>query len=108
MRKESTHMAKADQTSGSDLAASGDRATYCAAGNTAVSTSKGRVCRVLLSSGTGAITIYDALSATGNPIFAGTGTAIAAAGGAVELDCPVTTGIYVVVAATTAFTVVYA
>lgn len=99
---------KLDQTSGSELGANGDKYAICLAGTTTtISNHQGRVCRVLVSSGTGAITIYDALSATGTPLFTSTGTAIAAVGGATQLDCPVLVGITVVVGATTAFTVIF-
>lgn len=63
-----------------------------------------RVCKVLVSAGTGAITVYDNTSATGTPIWTVASTTV---GSIYDLDCPLATGLTIVVAASTTATVVY-
>lgn len=93
---------KADQTSGTTLVGLGDKkVTLTASGQ--VSGNPGRVARILTGAGTGTISVYDALSATGNPLWSGVGSATP-----VVLDCPISTGIYVALGASTTVTVTYA
>lgn len=63
-----------------------------------------RVCKLLVTLGTGTISVYDNTSATGTPIWTKTAVAV---GDIYELDCPLTVGLTVVVAASTTATVIY-
>lgn len=64
-----------------------------------------RVCRVLVTAGTGAITVYDNASAgSGQVIWTIAATTV---GSIYELDCPLSNGLTVVAAAATTVVVVY-
>lgn len=63
-----------------------------------------RVCKILVTLGTGTISVYDATTATGTPIWTKTAVAV---GDIYEIDCPLTTALTVVVGATTTATVIY-
>ncbi|MDE2104318.1 MAG: hypothetical protein KGL39_44180 [Patescibacteria group bacterium] len=64
-----------------------------------------RVCRLLVTAGTGAITVYDnASTATGQVIWT---KATVAVGDIYELDCPLVNGLTVVAAAATTVVVIY-
>ena len=64
-----------------------------------------RVVRVLVTAGTGAVTVYDnATAASGQVIWT---KATVAVGDIYEVDCPLTLGLTVVAAAATTVVVVY-
>lgn len=96
---------KADQTSGSSLVGKGDKTLALAAGNNSVKTGGGRICRILMVSGTGSIDVYDGTSAVGQHLWSITATTN---GAIYELDAPTTNGIFIVLGATTAATAIYA
>lgn len=96
---------KADQQSGSALVGKGDKTATLAAGNNTVKGSGGRLARILMVSGTGAVDVYDGLSAGGTHLWSITATTN---GAIYELDVPCATGIFIVLGATTAATAIYA
>lgn len=78
-----------------------DRVYISTATSTLALNGAGRLCRlhVVGTGGTlGNVTIYDALTATGNPIF---GPTSPSAGQIIDIQFPVGTGIYIVTAAAT-------
>ena len=64
-----------------------------------------RVCRVLVTAGTGAVTVYDNASAASGQIIWTKATV--AVGDIYEVDCPLVNGLTVVAAASTTVVVVY-
>lgn len=98
-------MIKADQFSGTGLVGKGDKKVPLVAGNNTVKTGGGRLCRILMVSGTGGIDVYDGTSAAGEHDWSITATTN---GAIYELDLPVSTGIFIVMGATTAATAIFA
>lgn len=91
---------KLDQTSGSEMVGKGDKYAIVAATTTTVKNAPGRACRVLVTVGTGAVTVADNATTLWTK-------ATVAVGDIYELDCPCNTSIVVTAAAGTTVTVVY-
>ena len=96
-------MAKFDATN-STLTAHGQLYQQVAATTTTVKTGAGRLARIIVVAGTGAVTAYDNTAASGTVIWTKTTVAV---GDIYELDFPATTGITVTAAAATTVNVVY-
>lgn len=97
---------KADQTSGTGLVGKGDKyALLAAASVLQVKNAAGRICRILVTAtGTGGVDVYDGTSTGAPHVYS---KATVAQGDIYELDCPMTSGIYVVTGAAAAVTVIY-
>lgn len=90
---------------GSQLTASGDKYAVTTSTTNQVSAIAGRVCRILVVSGTGSLDVYDSnAGATTTHLYSKTATAV---GDNYALDCPVSSGIYVVLGASTVVNVIY-
>jgi hypothetical protein len=95
-------MAKFDSTN-NELNASGQLAQTIAA-STLIKTGAARCCRILGVSGTGSLDIYDNTAGSGTKVYS---KAAMAVGDSLVIDCPMVTGIYVALGATTTVTVIY-
>lgn len=95
-------MAKYDLTN-SELVASGQLASTISASGL-IKTGAGRCCRILGVSGTGTLDVYDNTAGSGTKIYS---KAAMVVGDSLTIDCPVVTGLYVALGATTTVTVVY-
>lgn len=93
-----------DNVSGTGMVGGGRFYTNVAATTTTVKSGPGRVFRVLVTAGTGAITIYDNTAASGTIIWTKASVAV---GDSYTIDCPCTTGITVTVAASTTANIIY-
>ena len=96
-------MAKYDLTNNT-LTAHGQLYTQINATSTTVKTGAGRLSRIVVVLGTGAITAYDNTAASGTVLWT---KAAVVVGDIYEIDIPATTGITVTVAASTTANVVY-
>ena len=94
----------ANYQAGSALVAKGRAYVNVNAATVSVATAL-RVFRVLVTAGTGAVTVYDNPSAANGQIIWTSATT--AAGNIYELDCPLVNGLTVVAAAATTVVVVY-
>lgn len=94
-----------DNYSGTGMVGGGRSYAVVTATTTSIKAAPGRIFRVLVTAGTGAITIFDNPSAaSGNTIWT---KATVAVGDIYAIDCPMTTGITVVVAAATTAVFIY-
>lgn len=97
-------MAQMTDNAGQTLTSKGRFYVQAAAATVSVANAR-RVCRILVTAGTGAITVYDnASGASGQIIWTIAATTV---GSIYEIDCPLVNGLTVVAAAATTVVVVY-
>lgn len=86
------------------LVANGTAYAQVAAATTTVKSGAGRAVKVIVTAGTGAVTVFDSLTGSGQTIWTKATTAV---GDIYALDVPCTIGITVTAAAATTVVVVY-
>lgn len=93
-----------DNVSGTGMVGGGRSYSIVTAASSTVKGGPGRIFRVLVTAGTGAITIFDNTTATGTTIWTKASVAV---GDIYVIDCPCATGISVTVGAATTAVFIY-